>query len=118
MPELTLGRGGSIGADIAVTVIGSRDRPTRQRQVAHTISGLGSAVPALTLGAIRWHRWRALFTFLQPKAKFDSRWVCCYGAIHHRRDLAGCAVALLRLHIKMMSLLPRPRRRRAVPVAQ
>jgi phosphatidylglycerol lysyltransferase len=45
------------------------------------------------------------------KAKFDPRWVPRYGAIRHRRDLPGYALALLRLHIKMTSLLPRLRRR-------
>jgi lysylphosphatidylglycerol synthetase-like protein (DUF2156 family) len=52
------------------------------------------------------------------KAKFDPTWVARFGAIRHRRDLVGYVVALLRLHIKMTSLLPRRRRRPASSVAQ
>ncbi len=52
------------------------------------------------------------------KAKFDPVWVPRYGAIRRRWDLAGYVVALLRVHIKMKSLL-RPRlRQSAISVGQ
>jgi phosphatidylglycerol lysyltransferase len=52
------------------------------------------------------------------KAKFDPVWVPRYGAIRRRSDLAGYVVALLRVHIKMKSLLRRRLRQSAIYVGQ
>ncbi len=60
----------------------------------------------------RWYDVRGLAFF---KGKFDPIWVPRYGAIRHRRDIVGFVVALLLVHVRPVSMLPRWRR--PVPLA-
>jgi phosphatidylglycerol lysyltransferase len=71
----------------------------------------------LALGARlvrRWYDVRGLAFF---KSKFDPVWVPRYGAIRRRRNILGFAIALLFVHVKLASMLPRWRRSTAEPSA-
>jgi phosphatidylglycerol lysyltransferase len=52
------------------------------------------------------------------KSKFDPIWVPRYGAIRRRADFVGFVVALLRVHLRLRSALPRWPRRSIVVAAR
>ena len=75
------------------------------------LAGLDASGPLeerlLALGShltARWYDVKGLWFF---KKKFDPTWVPRYGAIRHRRDFVRFVVALLLVHVRLSSLLPR-----------
>ncbi len=71
----------------------------------------------LAMGTRLIHRWYEVDGLAFFKGKFDPIWVPRYGAIRRRRDFLGFVIALLLIHVRLKSLLPRWRRSTAEPPA-
>jgi lysylphosphatidylglycerol synthetase-like protein (DUF2156 family) len=83
------------------------------------LAGLEASGPAeerlLALGARLVHHWYEVKGLAFFKGKFDLIWVPRYGAIRHRHDILGFVLALLLVHVRLASMLPRWRRSTAEP---
>jgi phosphatidylglycerol lysyltransferase len=79
------------------------------------LSGLDPSSPVfeerwLALGGRLVRRWYDVAGLARFKGKFDPYWIPRYGAIRHRRDLAGFVFGLLRVHTADSVRLPGRRR--------